>query len=102
MPKYSLIPLLVALSAPTLADSQRDDRAAPLPEREAALAAAPVTPAVPAADAPLLLSTPLEGNLSTVAVVGLGAAAVAVGAAISNSGGGSGHGGGSGTTGTTR
>ncbi|WP_223593659.1 hypothetical protein [Pseudomonas sp. A-R-19] len=68
----------------------------------AAEPSAPGTPAKPAANAPLSLSTPLVGDLTTGNVIGLGAVVVAGVAALSSSGGGSNNDGGTtGTTGTT-
>lgn len=110
MRKYCLLPLLASLCLPAVAAEQPgDDRpdaqsiqpqvAQPTP------AAPPALPAsLPQADSPLALSTPLHGNLSSAAVVGLGAAAVAIGVALSNNGGGGGSDGerGSGATGTTQ
>ncbi|MED5606573.1 hypothetical protein VV867_02560 [Pseudomonas sp. JH-2] len=107
MRKYCLLPLLAGLCLPAVAAEQpADDRPDAQPiQPQAAQPAPPALPAsLPQADSPLALSTPLHGNLSTTAVVGLGAAAVAIGVALSNNGGGGGSDGerGSGATGTTQ
>jgi hypothetical protein len=67
-----------------------------------AASSAPGTPVKPAANAPLNLSTPLVGSLTTGTALGIGAAVIAGAAALSSSGGGSNNDGGTtGTTGTT-
>lgn len=107
MRKYCLLPLLASLCLPAVAAEQPgDDRPDAQPiQPQATQPTPPALPAsLPQADSPLALSTPLHGNLSTAAVVGLGAAAVAIGVALSNNGGGGGSDGerSSGATGTTQ
>ncbi|MFJ3051387.1 hypothetical protein [Pseudomonas nitroreducens] len=91
---------IVRTEEPKVDDS---DKAAAVgnPAAEEGVASAGDAVAVPGENAPLSLSTPLYGDLTVGAAVGIGAAVVAVGAAIGNHGGG-GHHGSSGTTGTTR